>query len=228
MQKLDRLGWAAGVCVEAYGVRIGVRVTAPDVPADVRACLPPGCRPAGSPFVDHLFSLRLGGPGPRPGSRSYYLLHAGLELIARTADRAEALAALENALQATVAAHARGRVFVHAGVVGWRGRAIVLPGRPLPVGLIAFTEYRPGARWRPAPLSPARALFELAANTYPEVAQSRLGQETLERLAVAAPAVFGRRGDADELATHLLSAAAKSPAGRLPHVGQTARLPRAA
>src|SRR5687768_17180193 len=129
MQKLDRLGWAAGVCVEAYGVRIGVRVTAPDVPADVRACLPPGCRPAASPFVDHLFSLRLGGPGPRPGSRSFYLLHAGLQLAARTANRAEALAALENALQATVAAHARGRVFVHAGVVGWRGRAIVLPGR---------------------------------------------------------------------------------------------------
>jgi hypothetical protein len=34
-------------------------------------------------------------------------------------------------LQLVVAEQARGRVFVHAGVVGWRGRAIVIPGRSL-------------------------------------------------------------------------------------------------
>ena len=35
MQKLDRLGWAAGVCFTAFGRSIGIRVNTPEVPADV-------------------------------------------------------------------------------------------------------------------------------------------------------------------------------------------------
>jgi hypothetical protein len=246
-------------------------VNDPEVPTDVLNCLPPLRRRLGTPFVDHLLSLRLGGPGPRPGSRNFYLLYAGPVQTARTLDRAVALGTLENELQTVVATGARGRVFVHAGVVGWRGRAIVLPGRsfagkstlvrallaagatyysdefavldkkgrvhpyprrlslrrdgadparptaadlgadtgtrPLAVGLIVFTEYRPGARWRPNRLSPARTLFELAANTQPEVSQSRLGRDVLERLAVSAPAVQGRRGDATATADEILRAA---------------------
>jgi hypothetical protein len=271
MQKIDRLGWAAGVCMEAYGLKIGVRVNAPDVPADVLDCLPPGWRPLDTPFVDYLLSLRLGGPGPRPGSKNYYLLHGGLTQLARTLDRAVALAALENELQRYVATNARDRVFVHAGAVAWRGRAIVLPGRsfagkstlvnallaagatyysddyavldrkgrvhpfarrlslrrpgadplrmtaaelgadtgsgPAPVGLIVFTEYRPGTTWQAKSLSPARTLFELASNTYPEAAQSRFGGDVLERLAVSVPAVSGRRGDAAAAAADILRAA---------------------
>ena len=38
---------------------------------------------------------------------------------------------LESELHFTVALHARSSLFVHAGVVGWRGRAIVLPGRSM-------------------------------------------------------------------------------------------------
>ena len=38
---------------------------------------------------------------------------------------------LESDLHFTVASHARASLFVHAGVVGWRGRAIVLPGRSM-------------------------------------------------------------------------------------------------
>ncbi len=40
-----------------------------------------------------------------------------------------ALQAFESKLALHVAAEARALLFVHAGVVGWRGRAIVLPGR---------------------------------------------------------------------------------------------------
>jgi hypothetical protein len=39
------------------------------------------------------------------------------------------LAILESEIRQSVAAAARDRVFVHAGVVGWKGRAIVIPGR---------------------------------------------------------------------------------------------------
>lgn len=129
MQKIDRLGWAAGVCFESFGLTIGVRVNASEVPTDLLGCMPPFWRPLQSPFVDHLLSVRLGGNGPRPGSKNFFLVHSGLTQIARTLDRQEALAAVENELQMHVAAHARDRVFVHAGVVEWQGRAIVLPGR---------------------------------------------------------------------------------------------------
>jgi hypothetical protein len=40
-----------------------------------------------------------------------------------------ALAVLESELRQSLAARAPRRTFVHAGVVGWRGRAIVVPGR---------------------------------------------------------------------------------------------------
>jgi hypothetical protein len=42
---------------------------------------------------------------------------------------AAALQAFESALALHVAAEAQALLFVHAGVVGWRGRAILLPGR---------------------------------------------------------------------------------------------------
>jgi hypothetical protein len=49
--------------------------------------------------------------------------------VARTRDLDAILEILERELQLYVAEHARRRVFVHAAVVGWRGRAIVIPGR---------------------------------------------------------------------------------------------------
>jgi hypothetical protein len=47
----------------------------------------------------------------------------------RTADLGQAFAVLESEIRQSVAAGAERRTFVHAGVVGWRGRAIVVPGR---------------------------------------------------------------------------------------------------
>ena len=43
--------------------------------------------------------------------------------------RGEAVAVADARLRLHLAEHARGRVFIHAGVVGFRGRAIVVPGR---------------------------------------------------------------------------------------------------
>jgi serine kinase of HPr protein (carbohydrate metabolism regulator) len=77
--------------------------------------------------VDRIFSVWIdtgSGPARRP-SRVY----AGRQRCARTADLAHAFAVLESEIRQSVAAGAERRTFVHAGVVGWRGRAIVLPGR---------------------------------------------------------------------------------------------------
>jgi hypothetical protein len=185
------------------------------------------------------------------------------------------MSALEGEIQQYVAMKARDRVFIHAGVVGWQGRAIVLPGRtmagkstlvkallaagatyysdeyavldckarvhpyprrlslrrdssaadrpratdlgattgtrPIPVGLVVFTEYRPRAVWRPKPLTPGRFLFELTSNAHPQVSHSDLGRKILERLAGSAAPVHSRRrrGDASGIARDILHSAEK-------------------
>lgn len=129
MQKVDRLGWASGVCFWSYGLKIGVRVNVPTVPEEVYLALPPGWKPAEPPFVDLLYSLRIGQAEPGARSRPLNLLFKGLQMPGRHRDLAPVLEVLEGDLQLHVAEHAKNRVFVHAGVVGWKGRAILLPGR---------------------------------------------------------------------------------------------------
>ena len=40
MEKLDRLGWAGGVCFRSFGMRLGIRTNTPEVPEDLFAYLP--------------------------------------------------------------------------------------------------------------------------------------------------------------------------------------------
>ena len=131
MGKLDRLGWAVGVAFEAQGLRIGIRATTPEVHERIVGLLPPGARPVRSPEVDQLFSLVVGGPGPRAGVRRLNLVYQEAKMLVRTPELEEALRMLEVFVHLYVAERARRRVFVHAGVVGWRGRAILVPGRSL-------------------------------------------------------------------------------------------------
>ena len=127
MGRIDRLGWRAGACFDAYGLRVGVRTNSPALLDRLGPHLPPGWRACASPVVDEIFSVWVdpGGGGARRPSRVY----AGRRRRARTTDLAHAFAVLESEIRQSVAAGAERRTFVHAGVVGWRGRAIVVPGR---------------------------------------------------------------------------------------------------
>jgi hypothetical protein len=129
MAKLDRLGWAAGTCISSHGVRLGIRVDEPELLEKVADRLPPGWRPARSDRVDHVFSLVRGGSGPRRGVRRMSLLFSGITRRTRTPRLEDVLVALESDLRLAVASSARRRVFLHAGVVGWKGTALVLPGK---------------------------------------------------------------------------------------------------
>lgn len=127
MAKIDRLGWAAGLATIAYGHRIGIRVTDADALERVKECLPPGWKPAARPEVDCMYSLVVGGAGPRV--KRFNVLYLGTQRLARSHDLESVYEKLKEDLKLHVAASAPSRVFVHAGVVGWRGQAIVLPGR---------------------------------------------------------------------------------------------------
>ena len=124
-RRIDRVAWRAGACIESHGVRLGLRTNAPELLGELERCLPPNWRPSPSPVVDELFSVWVApaGGGERP-SRVY----VGARRRARTHDLGHAFAVLESELRQSLAARSR-HTFVHAGVVGWRGRAIVIPGR---------------------------------------------------------------------------------------------------
>ncbi len=113
----------------AYGTRFGIRVNDPDLLEQLSAHLPLGCEPSFSAEVDFLYSLRTGGPGKRRGTRHYNLLYAGSGQLVRTMELDVVLNSLEAHLQMMTAYLAEERLFVHAGVVGWQGQAIVIPGR---------------------------------------------------------------------------------------------------
>jgi len=175
----------------------------------------------------------------------------------------ELYAALESDMDFYLAQAARQKLFVHAGVVAWKGRAIVIPGRsqsgkttlvraflqagasyysdeyavfdrrgrvypfprplsirgdsgqirsrlsaeslgcqtgtdPLPVGLVTFTRYKAGSRWKPKALSAGRGTLGLLANTLAARNQPDRALATLGRVARQAPVLTGTRGEADE------------------------------
>jgi len=128
MAKIDRLGWADGLSFNAYGVRVGVRVNDSAILADLIARLPPSSRPASFAVVDHLYSII--GSRATSGSkvRRLSLGYWNLSRFARAREFDDMLDAFESHVQLTVAEYAPRRVFVHAGVVGWKDRAILIPG----------------------------------------------------------------------------------------------------
>lgn len=128
MRKLDRLGWAAGLTFRSYGVRFGVRSDDDGALDRLAEFLPPATTVAPSGVVERLYSIRLGGV-TRQGMRRFNLLYADHVRLARTTNVEELFERFESDLQLTVAAAAPRRIFVHAGVVGWKGRAVLIPGR---------------------------------------------------------------------------------------------------
>jgi hypothetical protein len=129
MEKLDRLGWTAGITISIQGVRIGIRANDEWVLSRVIEYLPRGWRAAKSPVADTIFSIS-GHENPA-GSRvrRFNLLFCGAERSARTMDFQELLDSFAGSLHRYLAWASRSRMFFRAGVVGWNGHAIVIPGK---------------------------------------------------------------------------------------------------
>jgi hypothetical protein len=131
MKKLDRLVWAEGIGVSAFGVHIGVRVSAAGMLPQVLPLLPPGCKKSRRTTVQRLYSLVVAEGGQRAGVRRMQILYADSLRIARDTELDQVLAALETDLHRYIAEASPNMTFLHAGVVGWQGRAILLPGHSL-------------------------------------------------------------------------------------------------
>lgn len=129
MEKVDRLGWAAGFAFEACGVKIGIRVTDRAViPSLQKRLLLPGWRVICEEVVDALFSVKVGGQGSRRGIRHFNLLYEGAALVSRDHAMDPIVEMLDNLLHLRIGILSQEFLFVHAGVVGVGGQAILIPG----------------------------------------------------------------------------------------------------
>jgi len=79
--------------------------------------------------LDALFTLSAG--DDPSGEATPHRLYLDSDLLLATSDLEVLHERLESELHFSVASHARTALFVHAGVVGWRGGAILLPGRSM-------------------------------------------------------------------------------------------------
>jgi hypothetical protein len=164
MAKLDRLGWAAGKSYSSFGVHFGVRVNTDSILEALDQLLPPSTKVISASVVDHLYSLIGGRAKPGLNVRPFSLAYWNLQRVARTRSVEDMLEAFASHLQLTVAEYAPRRVFVHAGVVGWKGKAIVLPGRSFSGKTTLVTELiRAGATY----YSDEYAVFDESGRVHP-------------------------------------------------------------
>lgn len=111
----------------------GSRITIEDaseagVAKALQAALPPA-QQIGSddqPVVRYRVERRTG----KAGAVGYRIVANGAVSL-RTRDKQRVVAWLRAEIEQTIAERARESLFVHAGVVGWRGFAIVIPGRSM-------------------------------------------------------------------------------------------------
>ncbi len=135
------------VVFSAWGVQISIRTNDAENHSSSARPLTPDAKPT-SVAPKRLYTLlvatttnRSSDPaGPSGGAASLseterpanandtYELKAGGVTLLKTNDLTEVLEALESDVQLQVADMCEQGLFVHAGVVGWRGRAILIPG----------------------------------------------------------------------------------------------------
>ena len=104
-----------------YGLGVEVAFDRPELAQKLIACLPPHRGPHHAGRLDRCYRVIT-----LPGRR--FALHVDDTCVASGHSERGLRELLEGDLNLYVAEWARERIFVHAGVVAWEGRALVLPG----------------------------------------------------------------------------------------------------
>ena len=129
MGNLEKLHWIDAFAVTGYGVRVGVRVNDAALIERLRSRLPPGAKISPMGTVDRMLSVIEAPPSERRGVKNYHLVYADHVVVGRSHRLDDVLEIYDTYLRVTMAVLSRRKLFVHAGVVTWKDRAILLPGR---------------------------------------------------------------------------------------------------
>ena len=114
------------IAFEAFGARIGIRI-AESVASDVRPRLPPRARLITSEDYDTVYSVN--SIPSKSSSHTIYQLERNGADVGSYRSLSRIGRELESDMHFRVALAARDFLFVHAGVVRWKGQAVVVPGR---------------------------------------------------------------------------------------------------
>ena len=127
MHGLDDIGWDYGFAVSAYGARIGARVNDLKLLDQLRARTPYGSTHSKAKTVDRLFSVMvIKKKNPKLNRYNLYWDHTLFvknEPLESMLDKFDAIASL------AIAELSDEKLFVHAGVVEWKNKAILIPGK---------------------------------------------------------------------------------------------------
>lgn len=228
--------------------------------------LPPGAAPTSSKNNVRSYAFRTLAPASPGDDVSYLLLADGRPLV-RSSEPTSIADAFEENLKWLVAEHSPRRIFLRAGVVGWRDRAIIIAGgarsgkttlvralvacgatyfsdeyavlegnnvhpyrsnmpewigeggslsyllddirgvqpvKPLPVGIVLFAPYQPGAVFKPKLISRGRSMLELFKHSVAGQRRPEQVLRVLDSVTRKCNALEGVRGDAHGVATYLL------------------------
>jgi hypothetical protein len=109
------------IAMEAFGVRLGISATPVEVLDHIRPFFPPGWTPCPPSEVQQRFAIRADGTGTYEFYRNGRLHNEGLGLEL-------AVMLIDTEMRLYIARKAPEAIFIHAGVVGHKGRAIIIPG----------------------------------------------------------------------------------------------------
>jgi hypothetical protein len=259
-------GWAARGRYAAFGVSWEVR--SDDVAAyhQLLDRLPPGAATSTGKSASRIYAFRTL-PSRLSEKDVSYLLSADGRPLIRSSETSDIAEAFEDDLKALVAERSLRKVFLRAGVVGWRDRAIVIAGgprsgkstlvrallgcgasyfsdeyavldgnfvqpfparlpiwstpgsslihwfdqlggarepKPVPVGLVLFAPYQPGAVFKPRLISRGNSLLGMFKNAVAAQRNPEHVLRALETVSRRCNALEGVRGDAQSAATYLL------------------------
>lgn len=228
--------------------------------------LPPGSAPSSSRNILRSYDFRTVPPAT-PGDDVSYLLIADGRALVRSSEASDIAEAFEENLKCLVAENSQRRVFLRAGVVGWRERAIIIPGgprsgkttlvralvacgatyysdeyavldgtnvypyrsnvptwageggplsylldevrgvqplNPLPVGIVLFAPYQPGAVFKPKLIQRGKSLLGLFKHAVAAQRRPEHVLRVLDNITRRCNALEGVRGDAHGVASYLL------------------------
>jgi hypothetical protein len=119
--------WGNCIAIESFGVKLRIycerRELLKEIEERITRILPEGFYRWIDPRrAVHRFSVRQ--------NKSYrYVLYIGRRKIEYGNEKEIVLKYFDWQIRLAIAEHAVGRVFLHAGVVGWRGKAIIMPAK---------------------------------------------------------------------------------------------------
>lgn len=109
--------------IVSEGLRFGFQTNQRDLAAGFCGAFPPGSVPTEFADLDFVYSLE------QESGRGLYAAYRESRALVRRAKIQAALDTIASDLQHTIASYSRERLFLHAGVIGWRDRAVLFPGR---------------------------------------------------------------------------------------------------